>query len=97
MGRVAGPKDFVSRAALRQVLLVLIPAVIYVLGIQLIGIYVASVIYITVFMVWLGRYPWPRSMLLSVLVMGAFYGMFEKWFKVALYKGLYDPLAFLGH
>ena len=72
-------------------------AAVYVLGIQLIGIYVASAIYIAVFMVWLGRYSMLLSASIGVAVMAAFFLMFEVWFKVALYKGLFDPLSFLGY
>ena len=53
--------QFVAWGPLRLVLSVLLPAVVYVLGVQLIGIYVASAVYIAVFMRWLGKYPWPRS------------------------------------
>src|SRR5262245_51165860 len=96
-GKVPGPKTFVNWIALKQVMQVLGPAAVYVLGIQLIGIYVASAVYIAVFMVWLGRYSLLLSASIGVAVMAAFYAMFELWFKVALYKGLFDPLSFLGH
>ena len=96
-GKLAGPKIFVSWAALSQVMQVLGPAAAYVLGIQLIGIYVASAVYIAVFMIWLGRYPFLLSACIGVAVSAAFYATFEMWFKVALYKGLFDPLSFLGH
>jgi hypothetical protein len=96
-GRMPGPRVFVSWSALKQVMQVLGPAAVYVLGIQLIGIYVASAIYIAVFMVWLGRYSVVLSACIGVGVMAAFFLMFEVWFKVQLYKGLIDPLAFLGY
>jgi uncharacterized membrane protein len=97
IGKVDGPKLFVSFAKLGQVARVLIPAALYVLGIQLVGIYVASVLYVAIFMVWLGRYSIALSLLISVAVMAAFYVTFERWFKVPLYKGLWDVLSFLGH
>lgn len=87
---------FVSWSALRQVLAVLLPAIVYVAGVQLIGIYVASAVYITLFMVRLGDYSWPRSALVGVLVSAVVFVMFEVWFKVPLYKGLFDPLFWLG-
>ena len=96
-GKVAGPRIFVRWVALRQVMQVLGPAAVYVLGIQLIGIYVSSAVYIAVFMIWLGRYSPVLSASIGVGVMAAFYVTFEMWFKVALYKGLFDPLSFLGH
>jgi len=97
VGKVAGPKIFVSWVALKQVMQVLGPAAVYVLGIQLIGIYVASAIYIAVFMVWLGRYSMLLSASIGLAVVTAFFLMFEVWFKVALYKGMFDPLSFLGY
>jgi hypothetical protein len=88
--------QFVAWGPLRLVLSVLLPAAVYVAGVQLIGIYVASAVYIAVFMRWLGRYPWPKSATVGVTVSIALFLMFEVWFKVPLYKGLYDPLAWLG-
>ena len=52
---------FVAWGPLRQVLSVLLPALVYVLFVQLIGIYVASAVYIALFMMWLGKYTWIRS------------------------------------
>ena len=49
-------------------LTVLIPAAVYVLGVQYVGLYVASAIYIAVFMVWLGKYSWFRSAAIGLLV-----------------------------
>src|SRR5438874_677683 len=49
---------FIEWQPLRRVLSVLIPAALYVLGIQVIGMYVASAIYIAGFMRWLGNYGW---------------------------------------
>jgi hypothetical protein len=88
--------QFVAWEPLRLVLSVLLPAAVYVVGIQLIGIYLASAVYITVFMLWLGKYPWPKSAAVGVIVSAALFFMFEIWFKVPLYKGAYDPLAWLG-
>ena len=94
-GRRAGL--FVEWQPLRQVLAMLLPAVLYVLGIQLIGLYVASAIYIAVFMHWLGKYSWLKSVVLGVAVSAVAFATFEIWFQVPLYKGAFDPLAFLGY
>ena len=90
-------KIFVEWGPLRQVLSVLIPGLFFVLGIELIGIYVSAVAYIAIFMVWLGNYRWPKSLLIGASVSVAMFLMFEVWFKVPLYKGAYNPLAFLGY
>ena len=88
--------QFVAWGPLRLVLSVLLPAAVYVAGIQLIGIYVASAVYIMVFMRWLGKYPWPKSATVGAIVSASLFFMFEIWFKVPLYKGAFDPLAWLG-
>ena len=78
---------FVSLARLKLVLTVLIPALIYVFCVQYVGLYVASAVYIAVFMVWLGKYSWLKSISVGVLVNVSFFLMFEVWFKVPLWKG----------
>jgi hypothetical protein len=90
-------KLFVTWERLRPVLTVLVPAGIYVLLVQYIGLYVASAIYIALFMVWLGHYSWLRSIAVGVLLNAAFFLMFEVWFKVPLWKGEWNPLGFLGY
>jgi hypothetical protein len=93
----AARKTFVDTVQLRQVLLVLIPAAIYVLGIQEIGIYVASAIYIALFMRFIGKYAWWKSVLLGVLICVIFFAMFEVWFRVPLFKGNWNPTAWTGY
>lgn len=90
-------KLFVEWQPLRQVLSVLLPALVYVLAIQFIGLYTASAIYIAGFMMWLGNYSWVRSVLLGVAVSAAAFVTFEIWFQVPLYKGAFNPLGFLGY
>jgi hypothetical protein len=90
-------RAFVDREQFVRVLSVFVPAIFYVLAIVFIGIYIASAIYIAVFMIVLGKYPAWKAALIGVLVSAAFFAMFEVWFKVPLYKGTLDPLAFLGY
>jgi hypothetical protein len=90
-------KIFVEWGALRQVMAVLIPAIVFVLGIQLFGIYLAATAYIAVFMVWLGKYHWGKGVALGFGVSAAMFLMFEVWFQVPLFKGYFNPLGFLGY
>lgn len=92
-----GSKVFVEWGQLKLVLSVLVPATVYVLGIQWIGIYVASVVYIAFFMVWLGKYNWIKSALLGIAVSVVAFMMFEIWFKVPLFKGEFNPLSIIGY
>jgi len=93
----AARETFVAWGPLKLVFTVLFPALAYVLFVQYIGIYVASAIYIAIFMVWLGKYSWIKSAVISVAVNVIFFLMFEVWFKVPLFKGDLDPLRFLGY
>jgi hypothetical protein len=88
---------FVDRPSLKRVLQVLVPAALYVLAVQFLGLYVASAIYIALFMVLLGGYGWPRSLAVGFGVAVVFFLMFEVWFKVPLFKGRLDPTGFLGY
>jgi hypothetical protein len=88
---------FVDSVQLRQVLSVLGPSVLYVAVTVLVGIYVASTLFIALFMIVLGRYAVPRSVIVGVSIGALFFLMFEVWFKVPLYKGQWNPLAFLGY
>lgn len=93
--RPGGP--FVTRGQLRQILAVLLPATAYVLVVQLFGIYLASAVYISVFMMWLGKYSWIKAVPLGIAISVAVYFMFEVWFKVSLHKGSwFDPLSLVG-
>lgn len=88
---------FVTWGPFKLVLTVLIPAALYVIGVQYVGLYVASAIYIAVFMAWLGKYTWFRSVAVGLSVNVSLFLMFEVWFKVPLFKGSLDPLRFLGY
>ena len=97
-GRVALYRDqFVAWSQLKLVSSVLLPAAVYVLAVQFFGFYVASALYIALFMVWLGKYPWPKSIAIGLGVSVSLFLMFEVWFKVPLYKGTYDLLSPLGY
>jgi hypothetical protein len=88
---------FVEWGQFKQVLSVLIPAAVFVLGIQLIGIYVSAAIYIALFMRFIGKYGWVRSIALSLIVAGVSFMMFEVWFQVPLFKGKWNPIAWTGY
>jgi hypothetical protein len=85
---------FVELGALKLVLKVLVPAIVYVAVIAWTGIYVASTVFIAFFMRWLGKYAWWKAVAVSVGTSVFFFLIFETWFKVPLPKG---PLeSFLG-
>jgi hypothetical protein len=88
---------FVDTNQLKLVLSVLIPAGVYVLVVQFLGLYVASAIYIALFMIVMGKYSWLKSVIAALCINTVFFMMFEVWFKVPLFKGTFGPLDFLGY
>ena len=85
--------SFVNASSLKMIMSVMIPTIIYVglIGgagpVPGLGIYVASAIFIALFMKWLGKYAWPMTISVSVGVPVVFFLLFEVWFKVPLPKG----------
>ena len=96
-GKSGAGKPFVTWGPFKRVLTVLLPAVLYVLSVKFVGLYIASAIYIAIFMVWLGKYSWWKGIVVGFAVNVIFFLMFEVWFKVPLFKGVLDPLGFLGY
>jgi hypothetical protein len=96
-GKKKKTQAFVDSQQLKRVMSVLIPAALYVLAVQFLGLYVASAIYIALFMIVLGKYSWVKSVVAALVVSTIFFLMFEVWFKVPLFKGSLDPLRFLGY
>ena len=97
LGKKRNDTIFVDAEQLKRVLQVLLPATLYVLAIMFVGLYVASAVYVAVFMVVLGKYSWTKSIVTGVVINALFFLMFEVWFKVPLFKGSLDPLRFLGY
>lgn len=87
--------NFVDRSQLKLVLQVLVPAIVFVILIDYLGIYVAAALFIAFFMWWLGKYPVYKIVPVACLVPLALFVLFEVWFLVPLPKG---PLeAALGY
>jgi hypothetical protein len=80
-------ESFVSFVAFRRILAVLVPAIVYVGLIQWLGLYVASAIFITTFMILVGRESILKSLAVGIGVPVALFFMFEIWFLVPLPKG----------
>ena len=88
-------ESFVSKPQVKLVMAIFLPCLVYVAVMQWLGLYVASVIFIAVFMRWQGKFSWIKSALTSLIVVAVLFVMFEIWFKVPLIKG---PLeAVLGY
>jgi len=83
---------FVTPEQFKQVLVILAPSTVYVLGVQLIGIYVSSAVFIALFMRFAGHYTWLRSVVVGVAISVCSFVMFEIWFKIPLPKGPLENL-----
>jgi putative tricarboxylic transport membrane protein len=87
-------RAFATRAQLRPVLAVLLPATAMVVVTGLAGLYVASALYLAFYMRWVGRHRWITIVALSIGIPVVTFLIFERWFLVPMPKG---PLeAWLG-
>lgn len=97
LGKNKNTEVFVDKEQLTRVLAVFLPALVYILAVQFFGLYVSSAVYIALFMVFLGKFSWVKSVITALCVMTLFFLMFEVWFKVPLFKGYFEPLSFLRY
>ena len=65
----------------------LVPSIGYAVLIKLVGIYVASTLFIAFFMRWLGKSPWAKTAAVALGVSVVFFLLFEIWIKEPLPKG----------
>ena len=80
-------KSFVTREQLGPVLKVLWPATAAVALMHLIGLYVASALYMGFYMRWIGRHSWPTVLLVALSISLGSFLVFEEWFLVPMPKG----------
>jgi hypothetical protein len=73
---------------------VLLPAAAMVVVMEIVGLYVASALYLAFYMRWVGRHRWATIVVVSLGIPIATFIVFERWFLVPMPKG---PLeAWLG-
>lgn len=85
--RTGEARAFITREQLGLVSTVLLPTVVFIAVIELIGIYLASALFIGIFMRWQGRFAVWVSAATGVGIGAVLFVMFEIWFKVPLVKG----------
>lgn len=94
-GMRSEPTTLVTWSQLRQVALVFVPLIFYVLAITYVGIYVSSAFFIAGFMLAFGSFRWWSVLLAAVIIPIVTFWVFELQFQVPLPKG---PLeAFFGY
>lgn len=78
---------FVGRSAFGRVLRVFIPTILFVFLVQVIGLYVASFIFVALFMIVIGKLsPW-KSVLTGLIFSALMFYVFDVQFNVLLPKG----------
>jgi hypothetical protein len=90
--RRVSSKPFVTRDQLRRVLQVFVPTFVFVALVQVLGIYVASLLLVAGFMRFIGRIAWWKSLLTSVVFALIMFVTFEIAFDVIMPKGPIEAL-----
>ncbi len=82
-----GEESFAQNHEFRLMLLMLIPSAVFTVSIYVVGIYLASLIFIAAFMVWQGKYSYLKSIAVGTGISAALFALFEIWFTLPLPKG----------
>src|SRR5688572_2503101 len=80
-------RPFVTRQQLGPVITVLWPATALVVATHIVGLYVASAVYMAAYMRTIGRHRWATTVALSIGVPVVAFVVFERWFLVPMPKG----------
>lgn len=92
----ANNRTFVQVGQLKLVLSVLVPSALFVALVGWLGIYVSAVLFVALFMRWLGKYPWWKVGAVAIGHSIVLFLIFEVWFLVPLPKGPLERLLGLG-
>ena len=86
---VKGSKPFVPKGGLKPVLTVLIPACGMVLLTEIIGLYIAAMIYLVAYIRFVGGFRWRTVLLASIPIPVICYWVFEKAFLIPMPMGMF--------
>ena len=86
---VKGSKPFVPKGGLKPVLTVLIPACGMVILTEVIGLYIAAMIYLVVYIRFVGGFRWRTVLLASIPIPVISYWVFEKVFLIPMPMGMF--------
>ena len=86
---VKGGKSFVPAGGMKPVLTVFIPACGMVLLTEIVGLYVAAMIYLVAYIKIVGGYRWRTVLLVSIPIPLIFYWVFEKIFLIPMPAGMF--------
>jgi hypothetical protein len=86
---VKGGKPFVPAGGMKPVLTVFIPACGMILLTEVVGLYVAAMIYLAAYIKVVGDYRWRTVLLVSIPIPLIFYWVFEKIFLIPMPAGMF--------
>lgn len=86
---VKGGKPFVPAGGMKPVLTVFIPACGMILLTEVVGLYVAAMIYLAAYIKVVGGYRWRTVLLVSIPIPLVFYWVFEKIFLIPMPAGMF--------
>lgn len=89
-------RSFVSTTASKRVLALLIPLIVYVALIAFAGMYVASALFIALFMIFFGRYGFLVAVPTGAGIATVLFLLFERWFLMPMPVGPLEK-ALLGY
>jgi hypothetical protein len=88
-GSVKGNKPFVEPGGMKPILIVVIPACLMILFVEVVGLYVSAMFYLVGYIKWAGDHSWRTSLLVGILVPLVSYIVFEKFFLIPMPMGLF--------
>jgi hypothetical protein len=91
---VKGSKPFVPAGGMKPVLTVFIPACGMVLLTEVVGLYLAAMIYLLAYIKIVGGYRWRTVLLVSIPIPLIFYWVFEKIFLIPMPTGMFGRRSF---
>ena len=86
---VKGGKPFMPPGGFKPALTVCIPALGMVIATEIVGLYIAAMIYMAAYIRWVGRFRWRTVLLVSIPIPLLSYVVFEKLFLIPLPMGWY--------
>lgn len=87
---------FIPPGALKPILCVAIPAALMLFLTEFIGLYLASGLYLAVYMRWIGKYRWITVAVYSILIPLSGYILFDKVFLIPVPEGSLTSRLGLG-
>jgi putative tricarboxylic transport membrane protein len=82
-----GREQVLSRESVMRMLGFFVPLIAYVATAQVLGLYIATALYLAFVLRTMGKHPWHTSAAVAFSVPAASWVLFEVWFTVPLLKG----------